>query len=43
VSSSAPLRLFLLPAFFWGGETPARADIQQGFNQYQNIIDGSFY
>jgi glucan endo-1,3-alpha-glucosidase len=43
VASSASLPVFLMPAFFWGGETPATAQIQQGFAQYQNIIDGSFY
>jgi glucan endo-1,3-alpha-glucosidase len=43
VASSAPLPVFLMPAFFWGGETPGTAQIQQGLSQYQKIIDGSFY
>ncbi len=43
VSSSAPLPIFLLPAFFWGSETPTASSIQAGFDQYQSIIDGSFY
>jgi glucan endo-1,3-alpha-glucosidase len=41
--SNAPLRIFLVPAFFWGGELPARASIQQGFDQWSSTIDGSFY
>lgn len=41
--SNAPLRIFLVPAFFWGGERPTRAEIQRGFEQWESAIDGSFY
>ena len=41
--SNAGVNIFLVPAFFWGGELPAKSDIQNGYNQYANIIDGSFY
>ena len=41
--SNAGVNIFLVPAFFWGGEIPTQASIQQGFSQYQSIIDGSFY
>jgi glucan endo-1,3-alpha-glucosidase len=41
--SNAPLPIFLVPAFFWGGELPTRTDVQQGFNQWRSTIDGSFY
>jgi glucan endo-1,3-alpha-glucosidase len=41
--SNKPLPIFLVPAFFWGGELPAQAAIQQGFNTWQSTIDGSFY
>jgi glucan endo-1,3-alpha-glucosidase len=43
VPSSAPLRMMLVPAFFWGGETPRRADIAAGLADYAHIIDGAFY
>jgi fibronectin type 3 domain-containing protein len=41
--SNAPLSIFLVPAFFWGGEIPSLASIQQGFGQWSSTIDGSFY
>ncbi len=41
--SNAPVSIFLVPAFFWGGEVPNTAAVQQGFNQWSSIIDGSFY
>jgi Glycosyl hydrolase family 71 len=41
--SNAPLSIFLVPAFFWGGELPARASIQWGFDAWKSVIDGSFY
>jgi hypothetical protein len=41
--SNAPLNIFLVPAFFWGGEIPNTAAVQQGFAQWSSIIDGSFY
>ena len=43
VPSSAPLRIFLVPSFFWGGETPTVADITTGLEPYQHVIDGAFY
>ena len=43
VPSSAPLRVFLMPSFFWGGELPTASDIASGLEQYQRIIDGAFY
>lgn len=41
--SNAPVKIFLVPAFFWGGEIPNTAAVQTGFNQWSSIIDGSFY
>ena len=41
--SSAGMPIFLVPAFFWGGELPTQPSIQAGFNQWNSIIDGSFY
>jgi glucan endo-1,3-alpha-glucosidase len=41
--SNAPVSIFLVPAFFWGGELPNTAAVQQGFGQWSSIIDGSFY
>ena len=41
--SNAPVSIFLVPAFFWGGEVPNTAAVQAGFNQWSSIIDGSFY
>ena len=41
--SNAPLPIFLVPAFFWGGELPSRAAIQQGVDTWRPLIDGAFY
>ena len=41
--SNAPLNIFLVPAFFWGGEIPTLSSVQQGFSQWSATIDGSFY
>jgi glucan endo-1,3-alpha-glucosidase len=41
--SNAPVNIFLVPAFFWGGEIPTTAAVQQGFSQWSSVIDGSFY
>jgi glucan endo-1,3-alpha-glucosidase len=43
VPSSAPIRIFLVPSFFWGGETPIADDIASGLNSYRHVIDGAFY
>jgi glucan endo-1,3-alpha-glucosidase len=41
--SNASVSIFLVPAFFWGGELPAVASVSQGFSQWSSTIDGSFY
>jgi hypothetical protein len=41
--SNAPMRIFLVPAFFWGGERPGRAAVQRGFGEWRSVIDGAFY
>ena len=41
--SNAPMRIFLVPAFFWGGELPTAEAIQHGLDQWSPTIDGSFY
>ena len=41
--SNAPLKTFFVPAFFWGGETPKRADIEAGLSIWAPAIDGAFY
>ena len=41
--SNAQLNIFLVPAFFWGGEIPTLSSVQQGFAQWSSTIDGSFY
>lgn len=41
--SNAGLNIFLVPAFFWGGEIPTLGSVQQGFSQWSPYIDGSFY
>jgi glucan endo-1,3-alpha-glucosidase len=43
VPSSTPLPIFLVPAFFWGGELPRASDIETGLQDYASIIDGAFY
>jgi glucan endo-1,3-alpha-glucosidase len=43
IPSSAPVPLFLVPAFFWGGELPRREDIQHGLAEYRDLVDGLFY
>jgi len=40
---NSPLEIFLVTAFFWGGELPSRAAVEQGMNQWKTLIDGSFY
>jgi len=41
--SNAPVNIFLVTSFFWGGEIPQAASVVQGFNQWSSTIDGSFY
>jgi glucan endo-1,3-alpha-glucosidase len=41
--SNAPLRVFFVPAFFWGGELPSAAPIEDGLQQWKQVVDGSFY
>ena len=43
IPSNAPLKIELVPAFFWGGELPHASDIQAGLAEYKDIIDGAFY
>jgi glucan endo-1,3-alpha-glucosidase len=40
---NASIPIFLVPAFFWGGELPSRSAIQQRFDQWRTTLDGSFY
>jgi glucan endo-1,3-alpha-glucosidase len=41
--SSAPMPIFLVPSFFWGGELPRSTDIETGLADYASTIDGAFY
>jgi hypothetical protein len=41
--SNAPLNIFLVSQFFWGGELPDRTAIERGFDEWKDVIDGSFY
>jgi glucan endo-1,3-alpha-glucosidase len=41
--SNASIRIFLVPAFFWGGELPSRSSIQQSFDEWRTTLDGFFY
>jgi glucan endo-1,3-alpha-glucosidase len=43
VPSSAPLAIYLVPAFFWGGELPQANDIEAGMAEYASVVDGAFY
>jgi glucan endo-1,3-alpha-glucosidase len=40
---NAAIQIFLVPAFFWGGEIPASSSIEQAFTQWKSTIDGFFY
>lgn len=40
---NAPLPIFLVPAFFWGGELPGKTEIRQGLDAWGSTIDGAFY
>ena len=41
--SNAPLATYLVPAFFFGGETPGRADVKKGVSQWKSTLDGVLY
>lgn len=41
--SNSPVKIFFVPAFFWGGELPGRTAVQHGFDEWKGVIDGSFY
>ena len=41
--SNARLPIFFVPAFFWGGELPARAAIREGLDAWSSTVDGAFY
>ena len=43
VPRNAPIQIFLVPAFFWGGEIPALSSIERDFTQWKSMIDGFFY
>jgi glucan endo-1,3-alpha-glucosidase len=43
VPSNAEMKVFLVPAFFWGGELPNDAAVRRGMNEWGDVIDGSFY
>jgi hypothetical protein len=43
IPSSRPVPIFLVTAFFWGGELPQNADIVTGLADYAPILDGAFY
>ena len=40
---NTPMRIFLVPAFFWGGELPSPAAVSAGVRQWSSTIDGAFY
>jgi hypothetical protein len=41
--NNAPMQIFLVPAFFWGGELPSRSSIQQSFGEWRTTLDGFLY
>lgn len=41
--SNAGMKVYLVPAFFWGGETPDAAAVERGESGWRDVIDGSFY
>lgn len=41
--SERPIQVFLVPAFFWGGEVPSRSSIEFGFTEWSSTVDGVFY
>lgn len=41
--SNAPLSIFLVPAFFFGGELPAKSAVEHGVVAWKSVIDGALY
>ena len=41
--SNKPLPIFLVPAFFWGGELPTASTVAAGVSQWRSALDGAFY
>lgn len=40
---NVPMKIFLVPAFFWGGELPDRTAIKKNFSAWRAVLDGFFY
>jgi glucan endo-1,3-alpha-glucosidase len=40
---NAPMDLFLVTGFYWGGELPQKKDIVQNLAIWKNVIDGALY
>jgi len=38
-----PMHVFLVPAFFWGGELPNKSSIELGLAEWSSTVDGVFY
>jgi glucan endo-1,3-alpha-glucosidase len=43
ISSSAPVQIELVPAFFFGGELPSSSQTREGLAAYNDVVDGIFY
>lgn len=41
--NNKPIQIFLVPAFFLGGETPDRKAVERGVKEWRDVIDGAFY
>lgn len=41
--SNAPVSIFFVPSFFFGGELPQEQDIASGLHTYGDTLDGAFY
>ena len=41
--SNAPLPIYFVPAFFWGGERPQESTVEAGVDQWRSTLDGAFY
>jgi glucan endo-1,3-alpha-glucosidase len=40
---NTPMKIFFVPAFFWGGELPDRATVERELRNWNDVVDGSFY